>query len=585
MDVFAALKLMGGVAFFLYGMNVMSASLEKMSGGRLERTLNSATSSKAKSLILGMGITVAIQSSSTMTVMLVGLVNSGLMQLHQTVGVIMGSNIGTTLTVWVLALAGIESENVFLKMLSPENFAPLFAVAGIILMMTSDNKKRRDVGNALIGFAVLMFGMVLMKESVASLEGNERFAMILTAFKNPILGVLAGMVFTGVIQSSAASIGLLQTFASTVGMSYGVAMPIVMGQNIGTCVTALLSSVGVNKNAKRVAVVHIYFNLIGTILCLTALYGLNALIGFTFMDKSISPLEIALVHSIFNITVTAVLLPFGLALEKLAQWTIRDKTSEPQTYEFLDERLLNAPSFAIAQCQAMAVKMCGIAKESVFCAISLVSKYDEKIVPVVRDDEALLDMYEDNLGAYLVKLSAKELSTSDNLEVSRLLHAIGDFERMGDHALNIMESAEELKEKGIGFSEAAQEDLKVLHAALEEVIDLTVRAIATEDVSLAKLVEPLEQVIDELVMSLRSRHIIRLQNGKCSILPGFIWSDLMINYERVSDHCSNLASSLIQTSEGSIEGHMYMSGIKSGDNPEFTENFKLFKKKYKLADP
>jgi phosphate:Na+ symporter len=517
-----------------------------------------------------------------MTVMLVGLVNSGIMQLQQTVGVIMGSNIGTTLTAWVLSLAGIESHNVFLTMLKPESFSPVFAVVGIILMMASKDAKRRDIGGILLGFSVLMFGMVVMKESVAGLEGNESFARILTAFKNPLLGVLAGAVFTGIIQSSAASVGLLQTFAATVGISYGVAIPVIMGQNIGTCVTALLSSIGVNKNAKRVAIVHIYFNLIGTVFYLLLLYGLHLLIGFRFLDNAISPFGIAVVHSIFNIAVTALLLPFERGLVKLALLTIREKSSETQSYEFLDERLLNTPSFAIAQCHDLAVKMCEIAKTCAYQSFALIGKYDEKSAALLTDGEQQLDLYEDKLGTYLVKLSARELTNTDSWEISRLLHAIGDFERMGDHAVNISQSAQELYDKGIVFSPAAQDDLRVLRAALEEVIDTTARAFNNHDAELAKRVEPLEQVIDELVFSMRARHIARLQSGECAIEPGFVWSDLMINCERMSDHCSNIAVCLIQVDSRSMEGHTYLSEARSADNPEFMPAFEAYRAKYAL---
>ncbi|MDR1065084.1 MAG: Na/Pi cotransporter family protein, partial [Oscillospiraceae bacterium] len=426
MDILDVFKLLGGVAFFLFGMGVMSASLEKMSGGKLERTLERATSSLPKSLALGMGITIAIQSSSAMTVMLVGLVNSGIMTLRQTIGVIMGSNIGTTLTAWILALAGVESDNVFVNMLKPESFSPLFAVVGIAFIMFSKKQKRRDVGEILIGFAVLMFGMIVMKESVDGLSESAKFQSVLVAFENPLLGVLVGAVFTGIIQSSAASVGLLQAFAITSRIKFGVAIPIIMGQNIGTCVTALLSSIGVNRSARRVAVVHIYFNIIGTLLYMVVLYGLDALFSFAFMDMDITPLWIAIAHSIFNISVTAVLLPFTRGLEKLAFLTIRDKPESAPAEEFLDERLLNTPAFAIVNCQNMVSRMCGIARDTVLSAIALVGHYSERAAEAPTDGESQLDAYEDKLGTYLVKLSSKELSDRDSWESARMLRAIGD---------------------------------------------------------------------------------------------------------------------------------------------------------------
>ncbi|MDR0446423.1 MAG: Na/Pi cotransporter family protein [Oscillospiraceae bacterium] len=582
MDILDVFKLLGGVAFFLFGMSVMSGSLEKMSGGRLERTLERATSSMLKSLALGMGITVAIQSSSAMTVMLVGLVNSGIMSLHQTVGIIMGSNVGTTLTAWVLALTGINSENVLINLLKPENFSPLFAVVGIAMIMFSRKQKRRDVGEILIGFAVLMFGMTVMKDSVAGLAESEKFKSILVAFENPFLGVLVGAVFTGIIQSSAASVGLLQAFAITSKIKFGVAIPIIMGQNIGTCVTALLSSIGVNRAARRVAVVHVYFNLIGTALYIMVLYGLNALVNFTFMDLDITPLWIAVAHSIFNVSVTVVLLPFTRALERLALLTIRDKPNGVQKTEFLDERLLNTPAFAIVNCLDMVSDMCAVAKDAALAALALVGNYSERTAETSILGEERLDEYEDKLGTYLVKLSAKELSDRDSWEAARMLRAIGDLERIGDHALNIVYSAKEIHEKGIDFTGSARSDLSVLREALSEIVSMTTEAVTNRDAELAKKVEPLEQVIDVLVREARDRHIVRIQRGECGIAPGFVWSDLMVNYERMSDHCSNLAVGVIQKKSPSMGGHDYLSKARSADNPEFAQEFDAYSARYRL---
>ncbi|MDR2357086.1 MAG: Na/Pi cotransporter family protein [Oscillospiraceae bacterium] len=582
-DIFSVLTLLGGVAFFLFGMSVMSTGLEKMSGGHLERTLKRATSSRFRGLALGAGITVAIQSSSAMTVMLVGLVNSGIMQLHQTVYVIMGSNIGTTLTAWVLSLAGIGSGSFLLRLLNPDGFAPVFAAVGIVFIMASRSSRRRDIGEVLIGFSVLMFGMMVMKGAVSGLEDNAGFAKLLILFKNPLLGILAGAVFTGIIQSSAASVGVLQTLAATVGVSYGAAIPIILGQNIGTCVTALLSSVGVTKNARRVAVVHIYFNIIGTILYTVVLYSLDAVAGFRFLDDNVSALGIAVVHSVFNVTMTAVLLPFPRLLEKLAVMTVREKPDSKQDYVLLDERLLNTPAFAIAQCQDLVVQMADTARGSVKRVIEMVGGgYDAKAAASVRASEQQLDMYEDKLGEYLVKLSARELADSDSREVSKLLYVIGDFERLGDHAINILQSVEEIVDKKIEFSGGALKELRVAQKALTEIVDMAVDAFVNDDPVMSRRVEPLEQVIDELVASMRARHISRLQRGECEIAPGFVWSDLLINYERISDHCSNIAVRVIQTDIETPGRHVYLSQTRSADNEEFMSLFGAYMKKYRL---
>ncbi|MDR3209012.1 MAG: Na/Pi cotransporter family protein [Oscillospiraceae bacterium] len=584
MTIFDFLKLLGGVAFFLFGMNVMSGSLEKMSGGTLEKTLRRATASKTKSLALGMGITIAIQSSSAMTVMLVGLVNSGIMTLHQTVGVIMGSNVGTTLTAWVLALAGIESDNFFLTLLKPESFSPVFAVIGVTFLMFSKRQRQKDVGGILLGFAVLMFGMVVMKESVAGLQDSERFRHILTAFQNPLLGVLVGAVFTGIIQSSAASVGLLQTFASTVGISYGVAIPIIMGQNIGTCVTALLSSIGVTKNAKRVAVVHIYFNIIGTIFYFAVIYGLNLALHFDFLTQNVSAFGVAVIHSIFNVSVTLLLIPFSQMLERLAVLTVRIKSTDTRTIELLDERLLNTPSFAISNCRNLVLRMCETASETVLTAMDLIGNYSQRAAAVASDGEKMLDMYEDKLGTYLVKLSSKELTDADSWEVSRMLRAIGDLERIGDHAVNIMQSAEEMYTKNVEFSADAYKDLDVLKAALTDIVTMTMRAFAEDDEVMARQVEPLEQVIDILVRDARSRHISRIQRGECSVEVGFVWTDLLIDQERVSDHCSNIAVYMIQMEQGSMASHDYLLKTRTSDNAEFMTAFTAYSERYRLPE-
>ncbi len=582
MTIFDAFLLLGGLAFFLYGMNVLSSGLEKLSGGKLERTLRKMTDNPFKSLVLGAGITIAIQSSSAMTVMLVGLVNSGIMQLSQTVGVIMGSNIGTTLTAWILSLAGIESDNVFIKMLKPESFSPLVAFIGIALVMMAKRQKKKDIGEIMVGFAVLMYGMVLMGDAMEPLQSSPEFIGILTAFKNPVVGVLVGAAFTGIIQSSAASVGILQTLAIGGNITYGMAIPIIMGQNIGTCVTAVISSFGVNKNAKRVSVVHIAFNTIGTLICLILFFGLDAIFNFAFADSPINPMQIALCHSIFNVFTTVILLPASKLLVKIAEKVITDKASDKETFTLVDERLLNTPSFAISECNNATVEMAKIAKDSIKNALSLLNKYDEKLIEKILSDEDQLDFYEDKLGSYLVKLSAKELSESDSRKISRLLHTIGDLERLGDHAVNLIKTSKEINEKQIEFSPEASRQLKIATQAIEEIVEITIKAFANNDIALASNIEPLEQVVDSLMYAIRSGHINRLQSGECTIELGFVLSDIINNYERISDHCSNIGVTIIEVAQNSYDIHEYLNAVKSTENGEFKEKFSEYAVKYSL---
>jgi phosphate:Na+ symporter len=581
MDIFNIITLCGGLAFFLYGMHVMSSGLTKVTGGKLEQTLKRMTSNPFKSLLLGAGITIAIQSSSAMTVMLVGLVNSGIMELGQTVGVIMGSNIGTTLTAWILSLAGIESDNFFMKMLKPTNFAPIVALIGIILIMVSRRSRRKDIGGVMVGFSVLMYGMQLMSEAVSPLGDMPGFTSMLTAFQNPILGVIVGAVFTGLIQSSAASVGILQALALTGAISFGMAIPIIMGQNIGTCVTALLSSIGVNRSAKRVAAVHISFNLIGTAICLMVFYGLHSVLHFTFFDKSITILGIAVCHSAFNVITTLMLLPFPKQLEKLAMVMVREDHDQ-DTYAFLDERLLQSPSFAIQECESLVMKMADMAHENVLRSISLIYNYRQDQADLVEDYEDKLDQSEDKLGSYLVKIAAKNLSDKDSLYVGKLLHGIGDLERIGDHAVNIVDVARELYEKQIIFSLAANKELEILISAIKEILDITMKAYKEGDQALAIRVEPLEEVIDIMIVDIKKRHVERLQAGQCNLTFGFAHADLINNLERISDHCSNLAIAVLNMSLGRYDAHEYTEAVKSGTNPEFEENFKAFSEKYAL---
>ena len=568
MDIFSVFTLCGGLAFFLYGMTTMSKSLEKMAGGKLERLLKRMTSSPFKSLLLGAAITIAIQSSSAMTVMLVGLVNSGVMELGQTIGVIMGSNIGTTLTAWILSLTGIESSSVFVNLLKPENFSPVIALAGIILIMGSKKQKRRDIGRIMVGFAILMYGMELMKESVSPLADMPQFSSLLTAFNNPLLGVLVGAVFTGVIQSSAASVGILQALALTGSITYGMAIPIIMGQNIGTCVTALLSAIGVSRNAKRVSVIHISFNVFGTLACLILFYGGNAIFGFGFLGMTVGAVGIALCHTVFNVLTTLMLLPFSRQLEKLARRVVRSEDAE-KSFAFLDPRLLRTPGVAISECVSMADRMGRLAHENVLLAIRQFSEYNEEREAEILSNEDKLDIYEDRLGDYLVQISQHVVSMADIRTVSRLLHAIGDFERLGDHALNLQESARELHEKELHFSGEAKAELQVLISALMEIMDKTFTCFSAADPDKAREVEPLEETIDQLSEEIRVRHIRRLQTGECTIQLGFILSDLLTNLERVSDHCSNIAISVIEEYDVSVDPHAYLNSIKTGG--DFTE--------------
>ena len=582
MNIFSLFTLCGGIAFFLYGMTVMSSRLEKLAGGRLEQMLRKMTDNPFKSLLLGAGITIAIQSSSAMTVMLVGLVNSGIMQLGQTVGVIMGSNVGTTLTAWILSLSGIDSESLWLQLLKPENFAPVIALAGVIMRTASSDGRRRSAGSIMVGFALLMTGMEMMKEAVSPLADMPEFTSILTAFTNPFLGVIVGAIFTGIIQSSAASVGILQALSMTGGITYGMALPIIMGQNIGTCVTALLSSIGVNRNARRVSVIHISFNLIGTAVCLAAFYGGNLIFHYAFLEAAIDPAGVALVHSIFNIATTALLLPFSRQLERLAYLIIKEDTQESskEIYTFVDSRLLATPSVAIAECANRTVEMARLAEDTFLRSLTLLDKFDEKVAEKVTAKEDQLDRYEDQLGTFLVQLSSKALSESDSRNISKQLHTIGDFERIGDHAVNLLSTAREIHEKDIRFSGTAEKELTVLTAALKEILRVTTKAFAENDLLLAARVEPLEQVIDGLIADIKSNHIARLQKGNCTIEMGFVLSDLLTNCERVSDHCSNIAVAQIETAQNAYQAHEYLNALQHDGSVAFREAFESYRREF-----
>ena len=579
MNIFSLFTLCGGLAFFLYGMYVMSKSLEKMAGGRLERLLKRMTSTPIKSLLLGAAITIAIQSSSAMTVMLVGLVNSGVMELGQTIGVIMGSNIGTTLTAWLLSLTGIESESFFVNFLKPKNFSPLLALAGILLIMGSKKQRRRDVGRVMMGFSILMYGMELMSGAVAPLADMPEFTDLMTAFTNPLLGVLVGAAFTGIIQSSAASVGILQALAMTGSVTYGMAIPIIMGQNIGTCVTALISSIGVSRNAKRVSVIHISFNLIGTTVGLIILCGGNALFGFPFLSNSVNAVGIALCHTIFNVCTTILLLPFTRQLEWLAKKAISTE-DKPSDFAFLDPRLLRTPGVAASECASMVNQMGALAQTSMDLVLTQFLQYTDAREEEILSNEDKLDIYEDHLGSYLVQISQHGTSADDMHTISRLLHAIGDFERIGDHVLNLQESAKELRDKQLRFSPTAQKEVEVLTRLLRDLMTAALDCFRKDDPVAAQLVEPLEETMDCLTEEVRNRHIHRLQNGQCTIQLGFVLNDLLNNFERIGDHCSNIAVSVIEEQDSQMASHAYLHDMKK--NGEFAARIQNNLSRYAL---
>lgn len=587
MDLLSVLNMIGGLALFLYGMNAMGDGLAKTAGSRLEKILEKLTSSPIRGVLLGIGVTAVIQSSSATTVMVVGFVNSGIMKLTQAVGIIMGANVGTTVTSWLLSLTGIEGGNLFVQMLKPTSFSPVLAIIGVIFILFSKSEFKKDVGNILIGFAILMFGMNMMSDAVKPLADVPEFTNLFIMFKNPILGMLVGAALTAIIQSSSASVGILQAMCMTGAVSYGAAIPIIMGQNIGTCVTAMLSSIGANKNARRAALVHLYFNIIGTALFMAVFYSINVFVDFSFLENAIGVAGVAVIHSIFNVSATLVLLPFGNAIVKLACLTIKDDDVDAADIQgedrtmALDVRFLDKPGFAVAQCKNAAVKMAYLTKEAMTQAISLLDNYDQSKADKVMELENIIDHYEDRLGTYMVKLSAKTLSEYDSQTVSILLHSISDFERISDHAVNIVGTAKELYDKKENFSEKAWEELGVATKAINEIMDLSFKVFEDEDTMLADSVEPLEEVIDNLQVELKKRHIKRLQGGKCTIGLGFAFSDIMANYERVADHCSNIAVCIIEVKADEFETHEYLDHIKA-NNPEFDQMYKNYKKKYVL---
>ena len=586
MTFFNLLTLCVGLAFFLFGMQTMSHNLERLAGGKLEGTLKKMTSNPVVSCTLGAIITIAMQSSSACTVMLVGLVNSGIMHFSQTLNVIFGANIGTTLTAWILSLSGIESSNFFLQMLKPINFSPILAVIGVFMNMLAKSDQKKSIGNILVGFAVLMYGMNFMSDAVSPLADMPEFGELLVKFTNPLIGVVVGALFTALIQSSAASVGILQALAMTGSITYGMAIPIIMGQNIGTCITAVVSCIGANTGAKRVAIMHTLINMLGSLIILPVYLILNAIFHFAFHNMPIDAAGIALCHTLFNIIATAMLMPNGKLIIKLTEWLTREKGAvapvvEEDTVCILDERLLRSPSVAVQEASNYTFEMCTLTKETLQKAMALLDRnnYTEEKAKEIVDMENTVDLYEDRLGTFLVKLSSRALSRTDSHAVSVMLHTIGDFERMSDHAVNIMEVAQELREKGLYFSDEAKAELRVLSDAIWEIMEITEKAFINNDLAVAAQVEPLEQVVDKLIDQVKHHHIERMRQGKCTIEMGFILSDLLNNYSRVSDHCSNVAVAVIEVAHNSFDTHKYLNDVKYGSD-DFAAAFEQYAEKY-----
>lgn len=588
MDFFSILTMLGGLALFLYGMQVMGDGLAKISGGKLEKILENLTSSKLRAVLLGLGVTAVIQSSSATTVMVVGFVNSGIMKLTQAVGIIMGANIGTTVTAWILSLAGIESNNFFMSLLKPSSFAPILALIGIVLLMFTKNSRKKDIGAILVGFAVLMFGMDTMSAAVKPLADVPEFTNLLLAFSNPIAGVLAGTVLTAIIQSSSASVGILQALCVTGAVPYSAAFPIIMGQNIGTCVTALLSAIGANKNAKRAAMIHLYFNIIGTVVFLSVFYILNAAVQFPFMDAMATPAAIAVTHSVFNVTATLLLLPFSNLLVKLACMTIRDSSEdveaakEEQEFLILESRFLEKPAFAVEQGRTAARRMAEDSWKALKASFEVLHDYSEEKAQKITKMESKVDRYEDELGTYLVQLNNKDLSETDSHSVSMMLHCIGDFERISDHAVNIKESADELHAKGLSFSVYAKAELRVLTAAVTKIVETAFSVFDEQDITKASEIEALEELIDELTKEMKRRHINRLRSGECTIEMGFILSDLITSMERIADHCSNIGVCVTQVRENLYDTHRHLNAMKNDQDDEFNKCLEAVRKEYLL---
>ena len=578
MDIFNVLTMVGGLCLFLFGMNVMGDALERRAGNGLRSLLGRLTKNQFAGLLTGLGVTAIIQSSSATTVMVVGFVNSGLMTLKQSISVIMGANIGTTVTAWILSLTGISSDNIFISLLKPMSFTPLLALIGTVFLMFCKKQTKKDTGMILLGFATLMFGMDIMSDAVSGLKDVPAFQQLFVTFQNPILGVLAGAILTAIIQSSSASVGILQALAATGQVSYGAAIPIIMGQNIGTCVTALISSVGTNKNARRAALVHLSFNIIGTVVCLALFYIVRGIFAPVLLTESASLLGIAISHSIFNVFCTVVLFPFGNMLEKIVCYVVPDAKQVEEKIEF-DERLLETPPVALDYSIKMTSKMAWYSINALKNSIANINDYNAQVAESIRADEEMTDHLEDGLGTYLVKLASKQLSTADGESVTEMLKVIGDFERIGDHAVNILECSHEISQKDMKFTEDALAELKKITSATEEITSLALDAYVNKNLEAAIKVEPLEQVIDIIKEQMRTNHILRMKDGKCTVEAGFVWSDLLTNFERISDHCSNIAGCVIDVSNHNFNIHQTLRETKEG-GVDFDKNFKLYMEKY-----
>lgn len=589
MDIFSILTMIGGLALFLYGMEVLGDGLKKASGGKLEIILEKLTSNKLMAILLGAGVTAVIQSSSATTVMVVGFVNSGIMQLSRAVGVILGANVGTTVTAWILSLTDVKGSSVFLQLLKPSSFSPILAIIGIALLKMGKKDIHKNVGTILVGFAVLMFGMETMSSSVTPYAQSPEVSKILLMFSNPVLGMLVGLVLTAIIQSSSASVGILQALCISGAVSYATAIPIIMGENVGACMPALISGAGGNKGAKRAALIHLYYNIIKTVTFMAVFYAINALVHFEFLEQAASAVGVAVIHSAFNVVSVMIIYPFTSILEKLVYLTIPEEEEEnlkvvqdKKEIQLLDSRFLNTPGFALEQCKNVAIDMANYAREALFLSMQLIDQYDKKAAGRVIELEELVDHYEDELGNYLVKLSSKHLTEKGSQELSVLLHCIGDFERISDHAINIAESAKEMYEKELAFSKKAQEELVVFTGAIKDIVNTSILVFQEEDLKLASMVEPLEEVIDYLNSEIKKRHVKRLRKGKCTIEMGFILSDITTNYERVSDHCSNVALCLLQLNEENFGTHEYQYNLTSKDNAEFLAEVKHLREHYQL---
>ena len=582
MDIFAILNLIGGLALFLFGMELMGDSLKKLAGGKLESILARLTSNRFKGCLIGFILTAIIQSSSATTVMLVGFVNSGIMKLGQTISIIMGANIGTTVTAWLLSTADIKGTAILLKLLKPESFTPILALIGLLMTMTAKKDAKKNTGTILLGFAILMFGMDAMSGAVEGLRDNQTFTNMLTMFSNPLMGILVGTIFTAIIQSSSASVGVLQALSISCIIPYSTAIPVVLGQNIGTTITPIISSISGNTESKRVAFTCLYIKMVGVIVVVGIFYLLHSLIGFEFMTQRASAVNIALVHTLFNVFSTVILLPFCSLFEKLAIKTVKSKKVEEEidVFSTLDERFLKMPSFAVEKCNELVCEMANISGEAFKRATKLLNNYSEEEFEEIAKLEATIDKYEDKTSTYLVKIAGSNMSSKDSKVVTELLHCIGDIERISDHALNLAETAQEIHEKKIDFSQKAKEDIKVITNAVSNILDLAIAALVNEDVEIAKRVEPLEQVIDRLNRQIKNGHIERLRQGDCTMELGFILSDLLTNYERVADHCSNIAVCFIEIANDSFQTHEYLSQVKSGNEQAFSDMYAFYQQKY-----